>query len=745
MTAFTTTWPLPTARSVEANVGKAVDPEGRDPEGGRFSDVFRDLGRSPASDGAPAGRADGAAAAGEAATDTAEAAPARVMTLAEALASASSSRASRSTDGTATAAEGAATAATPPSAETDAAAAPAKATPNTSKASAGIRSGTAQSRDLHVNALRLAAADAKAAAARAQAAPAQTSTATDATAAQDAAAGRADAGPLDPGALAQAGHLATAADPSFSPRTPAPTTISVDPADAEAPSADTAATAKDRPAEATPRRLQGHLGLTALLFGRSAADFTAAMADHTGRPDTTGDLPSATDDSVAVHREAEPEVDPDLAAADAALLARGPDAQPLPAFLAPHPLTAAAPAGAEAGGDPAHAGATGGTAALDADGPTTAQPMRITILSRETHFAPIRTLTLNGASAPARADASDAPAAKAVKPAAVSAAPSNALPGNPATSPLAGATARPVSEAATVARTLTAATGARNALAATPVAPARSDAEPTAVSAPVAEAEVEPATNASVRTPLRGAARDGAARTTRDAAETGTSRTLDARTIPSATEARTDAAASPPEQEPAPVAGVAAIGGAILPAAPAPALATLRQIGAAIAAEAGGMGASSGAEAPSTTLAGPVRLLDIQLSPDDLGTVNVRMRLSGNGLEIRLRASNAETARVLERDQSALIDLLAASGITADSITIIGGDGAGFTQLTGQDAGRPLLNPQPSAGEPDAPANRDNGEPQGRASDDDRPKGQARDDQARSPGRAPDAGSTFRV
>eukprot|EP01031_Cornospumella_fuschlensis_P045110 gene45110-55183_t len=117
----------------------------------------------------------------------------------------------------------------------------------------------------------------------------------------------------------------------------------------------------------------------------------------------------------------------------------------------------------------------------------------------------------------------------------------------------------------------------------------------------------------------------------------------------------------------------------------------------AIAAEAGTMGATTSVAGPTANLiAGPVRLLDIQLSPDDLGTVNVRMRLSNNGLEIRLRASNPETAKMLERDQSALLDLLAASGITADSITIVGGDGAGLAQLTGQDAGRrPVVHQGP--------------------------------------------------
>jgi len=55
---------------------------------------------------------------------------------------------------------------------------------------------------------------------------------------------------------------------------------------------------------------------------------------------------------------------------------------------------------------------------------------------------------------------------------------------------------------------------------------------------------------------------------------------------------------------------------------------------------------------------GPLRVLRIQLSPDDLGTVTVELRLTNGQLETHLRASQAETAALLHRDAAILTDLL---------------------------------------------------------------------------------------
>ncbi|WP_331300520.1 flagellar hook-length control protein FliK [Methylobacterium oryzae] len=55
---------------------------------------------------------------------------------------------------------------------------------------------------------------------------------------------------------------------------------------------------------------------------------------------------------------------------------------------------------------------------------------------------------------------------------------------------------------------------------------------------------------------------------------------------------------------------------------------------------------------------GPLRVLKIQLRPEDLGTVTVELRLTNGQLETHLRASRPETAAMLQRDSAILTDLL---------------------------------------------------------------------------------------
>lgn len=55
---------------------------------------------------------------------------------------------------------------------------------------------------------------------------------------------------------------------------------------------------------------------------------------------------------------------------------------------------------------------------------------------------------------------------------------------------------------------------------------------------------------------------------------------------------------------------------------------------------------------------GPLRVLRIQLKPEELGTVTVELRLANGQLETHLRASRPETATLLHRDAAILTDLL---------------------------------------------------------------------------------------
>ena len=63
---------------------------------------------------------------------------------------------------------------------------------------------------------------------------------------------------------------------------------------------------------------------------------------------------------------------------------------------------------------------------------------------------------------------------------------------------------------------------------------------------------------------------------------------------------------------------------------------------------------------------GPMRVLRIQLRPDDLGTVTVELRLANGQLETHLRASQPETAALLHRDAAILTDLLKQANYQAE-------------------------------------------------------------------------------
>ncbi|MCJ2087179.1 flagellar hook-length control protein FliK [Methylobacterium sp. E-005] len=67
-----------------------------------------------------------------------------------------------------------------------------------------------------------------------------------------------------------------------------------------------------------------------------------------------------------------------------------------------------------------------------------------------------------------------------------------------------------------------------------------------------------------------------------------------------------------------------------------------------------------------TTPDGPLRVLRIQLKPEDLGTVTVELRLTNGQLETHLRASQPDTAALLHRDAAILTDLLKKANYQAE-------------------------------------------------------------------------------
>lgn len=145
----------------------------------------------------------------------------------------------------------------------------------------------------------------------------------------------------------------------------------------------------------------------------------------------------------------------------------------------------------------------------------------------------------------------------------------------------------------------------------------------------------------------------------------------------------------------------------------------LQRLAGAIAAGAADLRAQTGDAAAAleqASVAGardPVRTLDLQMHPATLGLVTVRMRLVGQSLELRVRAANPETARLLKADGGKLADLLSTSGYGTHILAIDAGgaDTAGFISSV----------PQPSAGLADGGAAWSGTGDQGRQQD--RPSG----------------------
>lgn len=67
---------------------------------------------------------------------------------------------------------------------------------------------------------------------------------------------------------------------------------------------------------------------------------------------------------------------------------------------------------------------------------------------------------------------------------------------------------------------------------------------------------------------------------------------------------------------------------------------------------------------------GKLKVLHIQLQPETLGTVTVKMELRGSALELHVDAARAETAELIQRDREVLSSILKAAGYNADDAQI---------------------------------------------------------------------------
>lgn len=98
---------------------------------------------------------------------------------------------------------------------------------------------------------------------------------------------------------------------------------------------------------------------------------------------------------------------------------------------------------------------------------------------------------------------------------------------------------------------------------------------------------------------------------------------------------------------------------------------SLAQVSDAITQEAAGLQSGLPSEGDATpAVGGPVRVLEMELSPETLGRVVIRLRLTGNGLDVKIRASSPDTARLLEQDRDHLARLLETRGVSLDGLQL---------------------------------------------------------------------------
>jgi chemotaxis protein MotD len=80
---------------------------------------------------------------------------------------------------------------------------------------------------------------------------------------------------------------------------------------------------------------------------------------------------------------------------------------------------------------------------------------------------------------------------------------------------------------------------------------------------------------------------------------------------------------------------------------------------------------TSAANLPRETAPAPVRILHIQLQPQDLGTLTVKLSLKGGGLDVKLEAADPHTVRILEADRDRLTDMLRSAGYSVDALAVL--------------------------------------------------------------------------
>lgn len=88
-----------------------------------------------------------------------------------------------------------------------------------------------------------------------------------------------------------------------------------------------------------------------------------------------------------------------------------------------------------------------------------------------------------------------------------------------------------------------------------------------------------------------------------------------------------------------------------------------------------GMGATSGAAAAAaadagTSAQGPLRILQIQLTPAALGNVTVKIGLQDGAVRVQMEAETPQVVHALRHDQSALVSMLRSAGLSVDPASV---------------------------------------------------------------------------
>ncbi|WP_198017186.1 flagellar hook-length control protein FliK [Methylocapsa acidiphila] len=160
--------------------------------------------------------------------------------------------------------------------------------------------------------------------------------------------------------------------------------------------------------------------------------------------------------------------------------------------------------------------------------------------------------------------------------------------------------------------------------------------------------------------------------------------------------------------------------------------------GAEAADDAAGPAQTSGAVA-ATPVTSSVRILDLKLEPDNLGSVTLRLRLAGTQLNLQVEATTPQALRLIDEDKDMLLGKLRASGYSIDALVVKAAQSLTAQGLSASGAAHNASeSPTPRVEAPSDPRAQTSGAPQygeGQSDDHSAP----RQDKSRRSGSASDA------